>query len=211
MIKCDPISAPKRPVDPEDPELTDFEWTDDLEATRDTTCLPSDDEEDGGRTTTVHRHLCKKSSFTLDGSAPFDFGLKEKDVHKSPYLPSRSTLHIENAPSFTLDMLDENDPFESWDAGSRDSRHHHSPYISDLERKMSISMDVGKRKRWRKEPSKLRLSEVSSTLQIHHANSGSDTEESRGIEKTLRFQMEMNMVPSVDHQELPGMARVVSL
>lgn len=205
----------------------DFEWTDDLDTIRNTTCLPSDDDNDGrdgrdGRISTVTRHLCKKSSFTLDGSAPFDFGLKEKDIHKSPYLPSRSSCHIENAPSFTLDMLDENDPFESWDTGSRDSMHH-SPYISDMERKMSISMEIGKRKRWRKEPSKLRLSEVSSTLEIQlrkasQANSGSEDEcddssrggGERGIEKTLRFQMEMNRVTD-EHQELAGMTRMVSL
>merc|ERR1719229_1877393 len=106
---------------------------------------------------------------------------------KSPYMPSRGALHIENAPSFTLDMLDESDPFESWDAGSRDSIHHspyisdHSPYISTMERKYSISMqsmDIGKRKRWRKEPSKLRLSEVSSTLEIQNTSDmGYDDEE----------------------------------
>merc|ERR1711972_515601 len=109
---------------------------------RNTTCLPSDDENEG-RTSAVTHHLCKKSSFTLDGRAPFDFGLKDK-VHKSPYLPSQSTLHLDNAPSFTLDLLDENDPFESWDAGSRDSRHHHSPYLSDLDRNVDFDEAVEK-------------------------------------------------------------------
>merc|ERR1719242_1326163 len=172
-------------MDPEDAETSqDFEWTEDLSTIRNTTCLPSDDENDG-RTSAMTRHLCKKSSFTLDGSAPFDFGLKEKDVHKSPYLPSRTSLHIENAPSFTLDMLDENDPFESWDTGSRDSMHYD---LEVMERKMSISMDIGKRKRWRTGGSKLRLSDISSTLEIQlnrvrdtngcrQLNSGSEEEQ----------------------------------
>merc|ERR1712087_292358 len=205
----------QRPVDPEDSGHSDYDWTADLESIRDTTCLPSEDEEDG-RTTVMTHHLSKKSSFTLDG-VPFNFGRQKR---KSPYMPSRSPLHIENAPSFTLDMLDESDPFESWDAGSRDSRHHspyisdHSPYISTMERKYSISMqsmDKGKRKRWRKEPSKLRLSEVSSTLEIQNSNIGDEEDDSRSMEKSMRLQMEMNMPPVTSAQQELGMTRVVSL
>ena len=69
-----------------------------------------------------HSHISKKSSFTLDGNRPFDFGLFEGERTNKKRMPNVVTmmkahkhLHIANAASFTLDMFDENDPFDSWD------------------------------------------------------------------------------------------------
>lgn len=182
----------QRPLDPDEADLeSEVEWTGSSEL--DGLCGAVDGRPD------LTRRRCKKSSFTLDGSAPFDCDRREK----SPYLPSRSALHIENAPSFTLDLLDENDPFEQWDAGST-----LSPYLGDLERKMSLSMDAATRKRWKREPTKLRVAELSSTVRTlsvaEHSSAGDE-------EKVLRFHVEMNRIPGEGQEAPSGMARVISL
>jgi len=62
-------------------------------------------------------HVSRKSSFTLDGNSPFDFGQFGRfDAYAETVAQKRmERRHTSNAPSFTLDMFDEHDPFEEWD------------------------------------------------------------------------------------------------
>lgn len=110
-------------------------------------------------------HVARKSSFTLDGNSPFDFGhFGRFDVETMPTKRMESVgsvgvsvgpRHRANAASFTLDMFDEHDPFDSWDAGVVDGAGGVSVGVSEC----GVEMDCV---RWGL--SKLSVAEMSPTL-----------------------------------------------